>query len=99
MKELLELLAVQGGKIVCSASLTPEEINNAREEHRMCVDESGIGYVYVNAPDYEQKFRECLVILKRLSFAAQTTGGTAGPDIGLQGVISEAEQFIKANKG
>jgi hypothetical protein len=32
--------------------------------------------------------------LKRLSFAAQTTGGTAGPDQGLQDAIAEAERVL-----
>lgn len=32
--------------------------------------------------------------LKRLSFAAQTTGGTAGPDPELQAAIAQAEQAL-----
>jgi hypothetical protein len=33
--------------------------------------------------------------LKRLSFAAQISGGTAGPDKGLQDAIQQAEQALK----
>ena len=32
--------------------------------------------------------------LRRLSFAAQTTGGTAGPDVELQSAIGQAEQAL-----
>lgn len=71
-----------------------ERLINERDGAQMNLADMGDELDSVKA-----KFRECLVVLKRLSLHAQTTGGTAGPDIGLQGVISEAEQFIKANKG
>jgi hypothetical protein len=38
--------------------------------------------------------RELIAALKRLSFAAQTTGGTAGADTELQGAIAQAEKAL-----
>ncbi len=36
-----------GGKVVCTAALTVEEIQLARSEGRMHVDAEGFGYVYI----------------------------------------------------
>lgn len=38
--------------------------------------------------------RDLIAALKRLSFAAQTTGGTVGPDAELQAAIAQAEQAL-----
>lgn len=46
IKQLLELLALNGGKIVCTAQLDVSEINQARASNRLYVDENGIGYVW-----------------------------------------------------
>ena len=46
IKELLELMAQHGGEIVCTASLRPEDINQAREAGRMYVDENSIGFIW-----------------------------------------------------
>ncbi len=46
MKQLLELLTVHGGKIVCTASMTPEFIRQAQASGRMFVDENSIGFVW-----------------------------------------------------
>ena len=46
IKHLLDLLALHGGKIVSTASLTPEAINQARASGRMYVDEHSLGYVW-----------------------------------------------------
>jgi hypothetical protein len=41
-----------------------------------------------------------IAALKRLSFAAQTSGGTAGPDAELQSAIEQAEEALsKAGSG
>jgi len=45
-------------------------------------------------PVYANWCRELVSALKRLSFAAQTTGGTAGPDAELQAAIAQAEQAL-----
>lgn len=47
IENLLELLAQHGGKIVCTASLNPEEINQARASGRMHVDQYAIGFVWL----------------------------------------------------
>jgi len=46
IKELLETLALKGGKIVCTAQLDVMEINQARASNRLFVDENGIGFVW-----------------------------------------------------
>jgi hypothetical protein len=43
---LLDLLAEHGGKIVSTASLTTEWINQARASGRMFVDENSLGFVW-----------------------------------------------------
>lgn len=40
-----------------------------------------------------------IAALKRLSFAAQTTGGTAGPDHELQVAIAQAERALHSTEG
>lgn len=47
IKELLELLALHKGTIVSTASLKPNEINQARASNRMYVDENSLGYVWM----------------------------------------------------
>lgn len=60
MKKLLELLSLHGGKIVCSSSLSTEEINKAREDGRMYVDEDGIGFVYAQSDDPSELLKEAV---------------------------------------
>lgn len=45
-EELLSLLAQYGGKIVSTASLSPEWIAQAQASGRMYVDDSSLGYVW-----------------------------------------------------
>ena len=45
--DLFEKLITQGGSIVSSNDLTPEEINTARDEGRFAVDENGFGFVHI----------------------------------------------------
>lgn len=52
IETLLEFLAQYGGKIVSTASLMPEWINQARASGRMYVDENSLGYVW--EPDIKQ---------------------------------------------
>lgn len=47
IESLLSKLAFEGGKIVSSNSLKPEAISKAREENRMYVDDSGLGYIWM----------------------------------------------------
>jgi hypothetical protein len=42
----LKKLATDGGAIISSNDLSPEEIETARREDRFFVDEDGLGYVY-----------------------------------------------------
>lgn len=42
----LKKLAEYGGAIVSSSSLSVEEIEKARQQKRMFVDDDGFGYVY-----------------------------------------------------
>lgn len=44
--ELFELLAYEGGYIVCTSSLSPEEIVIANAQGRMAVRADGIGFVW-----------------------------------------------------
>lgn len=44
---MLRCLAEDGGKIVSTNSLSVGEISRARDEHRMCVTNDGLGYVLV----------------------------------------------------
>lgn len=44
-EDFLMRLASEGGSIVCTNALTPEQINAARSEGRMYVNEGGIGFV------------------------------------------------------
>lgn len=46
IKGLLALLALHGGKIVSTASLQSNEINQARASDRMYVDENSLGFVW-----------------------------------------------------
>lgn len=46
MDNLLELLALHGGKIVSTASLAPEWIEQARASNRIYVNESGLSFVW-----------------------------------------------------
>lgn len=48
--------------------------------------------------DPREVVRELVEALKKLSFAAQTTGGTAGPDLGLQDAIGDAEVVLNKAK-
>ncbi len=47
-EEFLKKLASDGGAIVSSNDLSPEEIDDAKTEERMFVDDAGFGYVYVS---------------------------------------------------
>lgn len=47
IKRLFDLLAMHGGKIVSTASLDVEDINQAREGQRMLVDENSLGYAWI----------------------------------------------------
>lgn len=51
IENLLELLSLHGGSIVSTASLKPNEINQARASNRMYVDENSLGYVWM--PKFE----------------------------------------------
>lgn len=46
IEPLLEMMAMYGGHIVSTASLSPAWIDQARESGRMYVDEKGLGYVW-----------------------------------------------------
>lgn len=46
IEPLLEMLALYGGHIVSTASLSPMWIDQARESGRMYVNEMGLGYVW-----------------------------------------------------
>lgn len=46
IENLLEKLALYGGKIVCTASLEPGEIISASLQDRMYVDDHGLGFVW-----------------------------------------------------
>jgi len=46
IETLLELLAQYGGKIVSTASLSPEWINQAMASGRLYVDKNSLGYVW-----------------------------------------------------
>jgi hypothetical protein len=52
MEQLLELLVLHGGKIVSTASLTPEWIEQARASGRMYVDDNSLGFVW--EPDIKE---------------------------------------------
>lgn len=56
--ELLEMLSLYGGKIVCTSSLSPHWINQAREGGRMYVNEHGIGFVYEPNSDFPETEEE-----------------------------------------
>lgn len=47
IENLLELLALHGGSIVSTASLKPNEINQARASERMFVNENSLGFVWM----------------------------------------------------
>lgn len=49
--------------------------------------------------DHAAWCKTLIAALKKLSFAAQTTGGTAGPDAGLQEAIAEAEHAMSFGGG
>ena len=44
---LFELLATHGGKIVTTANLSTDEINQAVATDRMYVDDNSVGYVWI----------------------------------------------------
>lgn len=46
-RDFLMRLATEGGSIVCTNTLTPEQINTARVEGRMYVNSDGIGFVLI----------------------------------------------------
>lgn len=46
LTDLLELLALHGGQIVSTASLSPFDIEQARAGNRMYVDQNSLGYVW-----------------------------------------------------
>ncbi len=46
-EELFEMVAINGGAIVSSASLTPEAIMNAKRFKVFYVDEKGCGYAWI----------------------------------------------------
>lgn len=46
MLNLFELLAYEGGEIVCTSSLSPHEIAMANAQGRMVVRNDGIGFVW-----------------------------------------------------
>lgn len=46
MKDLFRKLRNFGGKIVSSNDCSVSEIEQARVEHRMFVDENGFGYIW-----------------------------------------------------
>ena len=47
IENLLDLLALHGGTIVSTASLKPNEINQAKAGGRMYVDGNSLGYVWM----------------------------------------------------
>jgi len=51
IENLLELLALHGGTIVSTASLKPNEIDQARAGGRMYVDSNSLGYVWMPSID------------------------------------------------
>lgn len=51
MKQLLEYLLIHGGKIICTSSLQPHWIEQARASNRMWVDENDYGFVW--EPEFE----------------------------------------------
>ena len=46
MDKLLKLLSLHGGKIVSTAQLSVEDINQAKASNRMYVDKNSLGYVW-----------------------------------------------------
>lgn len=48
--------------------------------------------------DLMLRYKKLVEVLKKLSFAAQTSGGTAGPDKDLMDAIEEAEKVIEVHK-
>jgi len=54
---LLERLAVEGGKIVCTAALSVEDIDKARKDDRMVVLENGIGFVFAPPISVDEQLR------------------------------------------
>ena len=53
VEELLQLMVDTNGSIISSAKLTYDEIQIARVENRMYVDDNGYGYVVI--PDMIKK--------------------------------------------
>ena len=51
IENLLELLALHGGTIVSTASLKPNEIDQARAGGRMYVDSNSLGYIWMPSID------------------------------------------------
>lgn len=47
MKGLIDKLKYEKGKIVCSSSLSINEIENARATNRFYVDKDGIGFAWI----------------------------------------------------
>ena len=54
IEDLLELLALHGGKIVSTASLKPNEINQARASERIYVDSNSLGFVWMPKIDFPE---------------------------------------------
>lgn len=48
--------------------------------------------------DLRLRYTKLVEVLKKLSFAAQITGGTAGPDKFLMEAIDEAEKVLQTHK-
>jgi len=54
---LLDRLAAEGGTIVCTAALSVEDIEKARNDDRMAVLESGIGFAFVPPMSVDEQLR------------------------------------------
>jgi hypothetical protein len=49
LENFLRRLSTEGGRIVCTNTLTPEQINEAREAQRLLVLDDGIGFALMPA--------------------------------------------------
>ena len=49
--ELMSMVATHGGKIISTAELTSEEIELARNQNRMFVDDDWLGFVWIRKDD------------------------------------------------
>ena len=67
---MLRCLAEDGGKIVSTNSLSVGEISRARDEHRMCVTNDGLGYVLVaNEAAIDTNLSSMVMAICRLTLA------------------------------